>query len=160
MFLSCPEDWAVLFPSYCFFFLLLYRFYFLINILFIYFQREGKGGRKEGEKHQYVVLSHTSPTATQACALTGNQTGDPLVHRPALSPLSHVSQGVIQIKKKNTKNYWLMNIRRLILLSPLISICFFFLMHNAFADKKDTDYILCDFLRSIAFTVKTQTYRN
>ena len=31
--------------------------------------------------------------ATQACALTGNQTGNPLVHRPALSPLSHTSQG-------------------------------------------------------------------
>ena len=31
--------------------------------------------------------------ATQACALSGNQTGDPLVRRPALSPLSHTSQG-------------------------------------------------------------------
>ena len=31
--------------------------------------------------------------ATQACALTGNQTSDPLVHRPALSPLSHTSRG-------------------------------------------------------------------
>ena len=30
--------------------------------------------------------------ATQACALTGNQTGDPLVHRLELSPLSHTSQ--------------------------------------------------------------------
>ena len=31
--------------------------------------------------------------ATWACALTGNQNGNPLVHRPALSPLSHTSQG-------------------------------------------------------------------
>ena len=31
--------------------------------------------------------------ATQACALMGNQTGDPLVRRPALNPLSHTSQG-------------------------------------------------------------------
>ena len=31
--------------------------------------------------------------ATQACALTGNQTYNPLVHRPALNPLSHTSQG-------------------------------------------------------------------
>ena len=31
--------------------------------------------------------------ATQACALTGNQIGDPLVHRPVLNPLSHTSQG-------------------------------------------------------------------
>ena len=31
--------------------------------------------------------------ATQACALTGNGTGDPLGRRPALDPLSHASQG-------------------------------------------------------------------
>ena len=36
--------------------------------------------------------------ATQACALTGNQTGHPLICRPAFSPLSHTSQG-----KKNKK---------------------------------------------------------
>ena len=29
----------------------------------------------------------------QACALNGNLTSDPLVHRPALNPLSHTSQG-------------------------------------------------------------------
>ena len=32
---------------------------------------------------------------TQACALTENRTSDPLVHRPALNPLSHTSQGPI-----------------------------------------------------------------
>ena len=37
-------------------------------------------------------LLGTQPTA-QACALTGNQTRDPLVNRPMLSPLSHTSQG-------------------------------------------------------------------
>ena len=31
--------------------------------------------------------------AIQACALTGNRTGDPLVRRPVLNPLSHTSQG-------------------------------------------------------------------
>ena len=31
--------------------------------------------------------------ATQACALTGNQTRDPLVRRLALNPLGHTSQG-------------------------------------------------------------------
>ena len=31
--------------------------------------------------------------ATQACALTGNRTSNALVHRPALNPLSHTSQG-------------------------------------------------------------------
>ena len=30
--------------------------------------------------------------ATQACALTGSRTTNPLVHRPPLSPLSHTSQ--------------------------------------------------------------------
>ena len=34
----------------------------------------------------------TWPT-TQACALTGNQTSNLLVHRPVLNPLSHTSQG-------------------------------------------------------------------
>ena len=33
--------------------------------------------------------------ATQACALTGNRTGNPLVRRLALDPLSHTSQGSI-----------------------------------------------------------------
>ena len=33
--------------------------------------------------------------ATQAGALTGNRTGDTLVYRPALNPLSHTSQGHI-----------------------------------------------------------------
>ena len=37
-------------------------------------------------------LLGTGP-ATQACALTGNPAGDPLVCRLALSPLSHASQG-------------------------------------------------------------------
>ena len=37
-------------------------------------------------------LLGTWPT-TQACALTGNQTGEPLVCRLALNPLSHTSQG-------------------------------------------------------------------
>ena len=31
--------------------------------------------------------------ATQACALTGNQSGDPLVYRLVLNPLGHSSQG-------------------------------------------------------------------
>ena len=31
--------------------------------------------------------------ATQACALTGDRTGDPLVCRLVLNPLSHTSQG-------------------------------------------------------------------
>ena len=37
--------------------------------------------------------------ATQACALTGNQTSDPLVDRLVLNPLSHTSQGLKLILK-------------------------------------------------------------
>ena len=72
-------------------------FYFF-KILFIYFRQECKEERNR-EKHQYVAASRAPPTgdltwpATQACALTGKGTGDPLVLRPALNPLSHTSQG-------------------------------------------------------------------
>ena len=45
-------------------------------------------------------LQGTQP-ATQACALTGNRTGDPLLHKPSLSPLSHPSQGVCVDFKKS-----------------------------------------------------------
>ena len=45
-----------------------------------------------------MVASHVTPPgtwpATQACALTGNGTGDPLVHGLGLNPLSHTSQSV------------------------------------------------------------------
>ena len=41
---------------------------------------------RDGENYQCVVAPHTAPP-------TGNPTGDPLVHRPALNPLSHTSQG-------------------------------------------------------------------
>ena len=69
-----------------------------LNILFIYFQRRGKGGRKRGREtstcERYINQStgHPQPgtwPTTQACALTGNQTSNPLICRPALSPLSH-----------------------------------------------------------------------
>ena len=40
-------------------------FFFFFKILFIYFQREGKGGRKR-EKHQCVVASHVVPTGDLA----------------------------------------------------------------------------------------------
>ena len=58
----------------------------------------GKGREEERERNIKVwllfecLLPGTWP-ATQACALTGNQTRDPLVRRPALNPLSHTGQG-------------------------------------------------------------------
>ena len=69
-------------------------FYLFIFFLKFIFRQRGR----EGEKYQCVVcLSCTLhwgiwPT-TQACALTGNRTGNILVHRPALNPLRHTSQG-------------------------------------------------------------------
>ena len=66
---------------------------FFKNFIYLVLERG-----EENEKHQCVVASSTPPTvdwpATQACGLTGNQTGDPLVCRLALSPLSHTSQGL------------------------------------------------------------------
>ena len=58
----------------------------------IYFCLErGEGREKESEKHLVQPLLGTRP-ATQACALTGNPTSDPLLHSLALNPLSHTSQ--------------------------------------------------------------------
>ena len=42
-----------------------------------------------------LTCPHCGPgLTTQARALTGTRTGDPLVHRPTLNPLSHTSQGL------------------------------------------------------------------
>ena len=72
---------------------------FIFLKIFIYLQR-GEAREKETSMCKrytdWLPLTHpqtgTWPTA-QACALTGNQTGDALAQRPALSPLSHSSQG-------------------------------------------------------------------
>ena len=70
-------------------------FFFLRFYLFL-----GRGEEKEKEEERtinvWLLLMHpilgTWP-ATQACALSGNQTGNPLVCRLALSLPSHASQG-------------------------------------------------------------------
>ena len=59
-------------------------FYFIY--LFILFFDRGQGREKERERNINVWLPLVCPLlgtwlAAQACALTGNQTGDPLVHR-------------------------------------------------------------------------------
>ena len=52
-----------------------------------------------------LPLAHPWPgtwPATQACALTGNQTSNLSVHRPMLNPLNHSSQGSVgTVLKKN-----------------------------------------------------------
>ena len=71
---------------------------FLFKKDFIYlFLERGEGREKESERNinVWLPLTHhplgTCP-ATHACALPENQTSDPLVHRSALSPLSHTSR--------------------------------------------------------------------
>ena len=67
----------------------------------------------EGEKHGCVFASCAPPTgdltwpASQACALTGNETSHPLVLRPALNPLSHTSQGQDEVFKKEVTSFGL-----------------------------------------------------
>ena len=62
--------------------------------LFIFRERGRERGRERNIK-LWLSPAHpllgTWPT-TQACALTGNSTCDPVVHRLALNPLSHTSQ--------------------------------------------------------------------
>ena len=62
------------------------------------FLERGEGREKERERNINVWWPLVCPNrgtwpTTQARALTGNPTSDPLVHRPALNPLSHTSQG-------------------------------------------------------------------
>ena len=64
----------------------------------------GRGERKRGRDINVWLplmcpLMGTWPI-TQACALTRNRTGDPLVCRLALNPLSHTSQGCTFILAK------------------------------------------------------------
>ena len=72
-----------------------YQWTFFKGFIYLYSEK-----RREEEKERNISVwlplarptLGTDPTA-QACALTGNQTGDLLVCRPALNPLSHTSQG-------------------------------------------------------------------
>ena len=80
--------------------LMLYSRFFIFRFhLFIFLER-GKEGEREGRNINMWLPLERPPLgtwpATQACALTGNWTSNPLVCRPALNPLSHTSQGYIQ----------------------------------------------------------------
>ena len=70
------------------------------KILFIYlFLERGREGEREGEKHQCVCgclscAPHGGPgQKPRHVPYTGNQTGEPLVHKPVLNSLSQSSQG-------------------------------------------------------------------
>ena len=76
-------------------------FIYLFILIYLFLDR-GEEREKEREKSINVWLPLTRPPlgtwpATQACALSGNQTRNPLVHRPVLNPLSHTSQGYFLI---------------------------------------------------------------
>ena len=65
---------------------------------YLFILERGKGRKKKRERNINVWLPLTHPLlgtwhTTQACTLTGNQTGDNLVHRPELNPLCYTSQG-------------------------------------------------------------------
>ena len=67
---------------------------------FILFLDRGEGREEERERNidVWLLLVHPIPgtwPTTQACALTGYPTGNLLIHRLALSPLSHTSQGYL-----------------------------------------------------------------
>ena len=64
------------------------------------FSGRGEGREKERERNISVWLPLMCPLlgtwpATQVCALTGNQPGNPLVCRPVSNPLSHNRKGSI-----------------------------------------------------------------
>ena len=74
-------------------------FIFFKGFIYLFLERESRGGERDGEKHQYVVASHVVPTGDLArnpgmCpdwAL--NQR--PLGSQPALNLLSYTSQGTL-----------------------------------------------------------------
>ena len=62
------------------------------------FRERGREGERERNISVWLPLTcppmGTWPT-TEPCALTGNRTGNPMVQRLALNPLSHTSQGCL-----------------------------------------------------------------
>ena len=70
---------------------------FLIRDFIYLFRERGREGERERNIDVWLPLMcpqlGTWP-ATQACALTGYQTSNPLLRRPVLNPLSHTSQGI------------------------------------------------------------------
>ena len=78
-------------------------FSLFLKSLFIFRERGREGEIEERNINMWLPLKHpllgTWPT-TQANALPGNQTSNPLVCRPALNPLSHTSQGGFNLLKK------------------------------------------------------------
>ena len=91
MYITCLDPEGI----WIYFFIYLKRFICL-------FSHRGEGKEKKRERNINVWLPLMRPLlgtwpATQACALTGSRSSNPLILRPALNPLSHASQGSIWI---------------------------------------------------------------
>ena len=79
----------------------------LVTLSLIHIREREEGWEKEkernihvGEIHPWLPLTHPQLetwTTAQACALTRNQTSDLWALRPALNPLSYISQGLISV---------------------------------------------------------------
>ena len=73
--------------------------FFILDFIYLFLDR-GKGREKERARNinAWLPLMHpplgTWPV-TQACALTGNRTGDLSIGRPVFNPLNHISQGTL-----------------------------------------------------------------
>ena len=82
----------------------------LVRFLFIYFQREGKGGRKilmQERNIDWLPLPSTwtgTKHTTKACALTGNRTSNLLLCGTKPNQLSHTGQG--PVKLNSTFTWW------------------------------------------------------
>ena len=85
--------------TFTFFFFLFFFIFYLFT-----FRERRKEGEREGENiNVWLPLERPQPgtrPTTQACALTGNQTHDPVVCRQVLNPLSHTSQGTRSLFKQ------------------------------------------------------------
>ena len=68
---------------------------FTLDFTYLFLER-GREGERERNINVWLPNMHpqleTWP-GTQACALIGIRTSNPLVHKPTLSPLSHTNQG-------------------------------------------------------------------
>ena len=77
--------------------------------MYLFFRERGREEEKE-TNIDGVPLARSQlgawPT-TQACALTGKQTNNPSVLRPALSPLSHTRQSSKQFWKHLLLTYYI-----------------------------------------------------
>ena len=91
------------------------------TFLYVFFKKDfmylfSRGGvrEKENERNINVLLPLMYPLlgtwpSTQECALTGNWTRDPVVHRLVLNPLSHTSQAFLYVLWVESLNIFVVN---------------------------------------------------